>query len=424
MKAQYPFVFFLVLVVILIVAALGTVGPMGETPALAQQAGEGESPTQDRNAPSVDITPTMSYQGRLVENGSPVTGSRSMTFRLFDAASGGTLYWEEGPKMVSVSNGLFTVTLGDTTPFNVDNFAQQLYLEITVASTKLPRQVLQGAPYALSLAPGADVVGTTGSSLVYAGNSGGGEGLKGYSYSGNGVSGSSFTGHGMYAESTGSGVNGSALYAKSTSSGGVALMAHNDAETSTDAAMILSNDGSGDLLKGFGGDSGEDEFRFKNDGTFQDKAPSYLFVPGANAYFNYTSSGATMIKDVGVTIYADTTGTKTFCLAVNLPAVLYGQPVKIEQFRTIYYTESSQNYIWGTFLTKHSQTGSYTYLVSNNDVYNSTTLTSYDYYPSWANTLSSDDGFITICYHVVFEDINYEFYFLGARLKLRHHPLY
>ena len=61
-------------------------------------------------------TGTMAYQGRLADpDGTPLTGSYSMIFRLYSLASGGAPLWEEtwtGPNSVAVSDGLFNVMLG------------------------------------------------------------------------------------------------------------------------------------------------------------------------------------------------------------------------------------------------------------------------------------------------------------------------
>ncbi len=74
---------------------------------------------------------------------------------------------------------------------------------------------------------------------------------------------------GYFNTNVGVGLDGAALYARSfnSSNQGIALWAHNDHDTSTDATAVFSNDGSGPLLKGFGSNGGEDEFRFNNDGT-------------------------------------------------------------------------------------------------------------------------------------------------------------
>jgi len=425
MKAKTRRIFILAQALILMAVALGPVGPVGETPALAQPASEGEISNPEPNAPNVDIKPTMSYQGRLAESGVPVTGSRSMSFRLYNDATGGDLLWWEGPKTVPVTNGLFTVTLGDTNSFEVDIFSSQLYLEIEVVGTVLPRQVLQGAPYAFSLAPGADVYGTTGESLLYAGNSGWGEGVKGYSYSGNGLSGATYSGHGIYAEGYGSGLNGSALYAKSTGTGGIALVAQNASTSSSDTAMVVENDGTGDLLKGFGGDSGNDEFNFKNDGTFQDKAPSYVFVPGAYAHStNPQWITATPMQNYALIEPVIIGTNESICLPITLPAVLYGQNVEVEQARIYYHTSDSASYISGTWVILEDGVGNTTNYVIDFANYSSTSPSSYDETPSPNLFMNSNSGFLTMCWRVSFANLTHYIVLEGVRLRLRHHPLY
>jgi len=72
---------------------------------------------------------------------------------------------------------------------------------------------------------------------------------------------------GYFTTSVGGGLPGASVYARTNSAAGIALWAHNDHTSSTDATAVLSNTGSGALLKGFGGNGGEDEFRINNDGT-------------------------------------------------------------------------------------------------------------------------------------------------------------
>jgi hypothetical protein len=69
---------------------------------------------------------------------------------------------------------------------------------------------------------------------------------------------------GYFNTNVGAGLAGAALYARSwnSSNGGIALWAQNAHTTSTDATAVFSNSGIGPLLKGFGGNGGEDEFRF------------------------------------------------------------------------------------------------------------------------------------------------------------------
>jgi hypothetical protein len=99
-------------------------------------------------------------------------------------------------------------------------------------------------------------------------------GVYGYSSNGDGIygiTGASNEHAGYFTNGYSVGLAGAALYARSynTTADGIAFWAHNDHTTSTDATAVLSNDGSGPLLKGFGGNGGEDEFRIWNNGTIE-----------------------------------------------------------------------------------------------------------------------------------------------------------
>jgi hypothetical protein len=174
-RQTVPLVLVLLLSLVLLPAATG-----------AQEAPPGQAASPDV-LPAL-IYPLFSYQGRLVEGGAPVTGNRSMTFRLWTAGSGGANVWSEGPKTVTVSGGLFTVTLGDTSALPVNWFAYELWLEVQVGATTLPRQRLMGAPYAMSLAPGAQVLGSkpaTDPAIVTVQNAGAGTALSASADDGN-----------------------------------------------------------------------------------------------------------------------------------------------------------------------------------------------------------------------------------------------
>jgi len=54
--------------------------------------------------------PTLAYQGRLLEGAAPVTGDRSFTFAILDAA--GSQLWHSGPQTLAVSGGLYSAVLG------------------------------------------------------------------------------------------------------------------------------------------------------------------------------------------------------------------------------------------------------------------------------------------------------------------------
>ncbi|MFL6438189.1 MAG: carbohydrate-binding protein, partial [Terriglobales bacterium] len=55
-------------------------------------------------------SPMLAYQGRLLEFGAPVTGSRNFVFSIFDTT--GKQLWTSGPQTVSVIGGLYGVVLG------------------------------------------------------------------------------------------------------------------------------------------------------------------------------------------------------------------------------------------------------------------------------------------------------------------------
>ena len=95
-------------------------------------------------ATAVTTAPTkMNFQGRLTDsagNAKP-NGVYNMTFRLFTASSGGSAVWTEVRAVsastgVTVTNGLFSVRLGDATAIPASLFASGgLYLEVELPST-------------------------------------------------------------------------------------------------------------------------------------------------------------------------------------------------------------------------------------------------------------------------------------------------
>ncbi|HMQ32649.1 MAG TPA: pectinesterase family protein [Chloroflexaceae bacterium] len=96
----------------------------------------------------------VSYQGYLEQSaGQPFTGTATLTFRLYEAAAGGSPLWQETQSGVAVSAGYFGVLLGAQTPLDAEDFAgPNRYLEAVVdlggGPTTLPRQRLAAAPYA------------------------------------------------------------------------------------------------------------------------------------------------------------------------------------------------------------------------------------------------------------------------------------
>ena len=93
----------------------------------------------------------INYQGKLTNtDGTGVNGALPMVFRLFTSEEGGYPIWEE-TDTVSVTNGLFSVFLGNAVPFpDTVDFHTQYWLEVEVnGETMSPRERLVSAPYAL-----------------------------------------------------------------------------------------------------------------------------------------------------------------------------------------------------------------------------------------------------------------------------------
>jgi hypothetical protein len=161
----------IVIVVLSLFVAVGTV--LGQEPEPPLSGPEGEEGVGTEGEISIMARPakTMNYQGYLTDSsGNPLDGNYDMVFGLWDANTGGTREWgNETHASVSVSNGLFSVVLGETVPLDpYTDFDEQLYLEITVDGTTLPRQMLRAVPYAMGLTAGAQVIGATDLSSQYA----------------------------------------------------------------------------------------------------------------------------------------------------------------------------------------------------------------------------------------------------------------
>jgi microcystin-dependent protein len=105
-----------------------------------------------------DIPKTLNYQGRLMNTvGQPVIdGQYSVTFRLYDALTGGDMEWSE-IQTVSTTNGYFHTVLGNISVFSSNIFDQALWIEMQIgsAAAMTPRQQLGTAAYAMTVADGA-----------------------------------------------------------------------------------------------------------------------------------------------------------------------------------------------------------------------------------------------------------------------------
>src|SRR3989338_5832469 len=97
----------------------------------------------------------INYQGRLTDaTGKSITGSYTMTFRLYDASTGGTEQWEEEQtvSLAEADSGIFSVILGSVTVLSTVDFNTPMWLSVQVSgdSEMTPRQRLTATGYAMN----------------------------------------------------------------------------------------------------------------------------------------------------------------------------------------------------------------------------------------------------------------------------------
>ncbi len=144
----------------------------------AQSAGGSDLTPQTMLSPETIASSSFTYQGQLKKSTGPVTDSCSMAFRLYDAASAGTLVAGPLTTTVPITGGLFTVQLnwggGYYTVLQGDDRWLDIAVKCSADSTYAalsPRQQITGAPYAFTLRPGANIVGNLPNwSAIYASN--------------------------------------------------------------------------------------------------------------------------------------------------------------------------------------------------------------------------------------------------------------
>jgi Chaperone of endosialidase len=110
----------------------------------------------------------VTYQGRLTDAGGPANGTFDFDFKIFDVPAGGVPVWSETIPGVTVTQGLFTVILGQTVPLDSTIFSgSPRWLEIVVQGTTLsPRQELSASPGAVFASLALDFRGILGGEVT------------------------------------------------------------------------------------------------------------------------------------------------------------------------------------------------------------------------------------------------------------------
>lgn len=124
---------------------------------------------------------TVSFTARLSGSSGPISGNVDATFRVFDAATAGTMMWEETQTGLTADEGVFYAELGSTASNGLDASVfdgRSMFLEVVVnGETFDPRLPINSVPYAIS-AGSAELLGTLAEGDVVTGVSAG-SGLSG-----------------------------------------------------------------------------------------------------------------------------------------------------------------------------------------------------------------------------------------------------
>ena len=155
---KYLLPVFLTLATILVATLIVT------APELQAEEGAAPSPAAPEEPAMVeamaDVASSFLYQGLLEENGTPVTGTRVMSFTLYeDPACSAPVGTPTTLPSVLVVDGVFNVEVA------VDSGVmdgQARWIEVEVGGTSVGCQEIVPVPYALSLRPGAVVAGAEG----------------------------------------------------------------------------------------------------------------------------------------------------------------------------------------------------------------------------------------------------------------------
>ncbi|MCX6024721.1 MAG: hypothetical protein NTY23_00405 [Chloroflexi bacterium] len=353
----------------------------------------GEVPASRPQAAPMPLSPSIPIQGRLTDAaGHPLPdGAYDVMFEVCD--SGGPCPCADAyppPSPLSVEDGLFSAVISNCPADLFDG--RQLELQITVEGELLtPRQPIYASPFAWSLRPGAII----------------------HNYE---------TGHALTLVAGTSGKDGSALYAENTNTSGIGVWAK---AVGNDATVVIENLGTGPLLKGFGGDLGDDEITITNNGTLQIKRDSVITVPGVAAVLAEGTTHTVLNPQVNGSVKVTSSYSpvdSTILIGIPLPAMLYGQNIDFEGV-TIFYRTDSLTYIDSWALNEITYPGGATTEIASDE----TDLMSTTYVPyskSISHVYSSQQGFVSLELNLHFDEDVCSIYIGGVALQVGHHPLY
>jgi hypothetical protein len=156
-------------------------------------------------------------------------------------------------------------------------------------------------------------------------------------------------------------------------------------------------------------------------GSIQSSAQTFLFVPGS--HLTKEASGDSTRWDLwgaGAQIYqGGTAGSKYIRIPITIPAVLYGQPVKVTNLRVYYDCQNgAHNYIEETYLYRPTDANPLAKIIEDSTHRTSNTAVDYDLPTN--TTLSADQGFLVVLFKLHFENNTEYVLITGVRLTLEH----
>ena len=168
---------------------------------------------------AADIPKVIGYQGRITDNsGVPVAdGTYTMRFRIYTAATGGTLLWDSSNQSVTLAGGIFHVLLGESPQPAVNlSFGQDYWLSVQFdGEYQNPRKRLGSVGYAYmasGLVPGTEITSNSSGAMLTATNTNTSSG-----YGLHGVTASTSSGRGIYGHATATEGGAYAVYGKTES---------------------------------------------------------------------------------------------------------------------------------------------------------------------------------------------------------------
>lgn len=363
--------------------------------------------------PTAVVPGAIPVQGRLTDaGGSPLNGTYTMTFRLYETDTGGASLCAD-TNSVTVQNGLFTSWIDYC--YNGVLWGQKVWFSVQMQgeSEMTPRQVIYPVPYALGLVPGVVISASHANPFSVKTTSASGTAVEGIASSSTGINygvygaSNSPNGYAGYFYNYGSGAGVSSISVAGTaivagSLGGPAI------RTSSATGTALALEGTGRLTS---------------------TAKSYVWISGSDvrAYNQADTTVINMDSIGGAKISSGSAGDKNVVLPITVPGELYGQDVRVTGLDIHWVGETSFDAI--SVVLMRRQTGvcptCYVNILNDGadhvcDISNNATGCTQSYTLSTNNTLSSSSGVLYLTLQLAFNSTSSYIELGGVRLTLEH----